>query len=198
MKPMLDIKDLVISYQKEHPVVKNVTFTLASGEVVGLVGGSGSGKSTLARAITRLARPQSGRIFLQGKNILNMKSRELYQIVQMIFQQPDASFDPRRTIEKSLQEGIKTPVQWETLLAQCQLDPSLLKRYPHELSGGQCQRAAIARALLHQPELLILDEATSALDLITQKAIMELLMEIQRTTHMSYLLITHDFNLVHH
>lgn len=198
MKPMLDIKDLVISYQKEHPVVKNVTFTLASGEVVGLVGGSGSGKSTLARAITRLARPQSGRIFLQGKNILNMKSRELYQIVQMIFQQPDASFDPRRTIEKSLQEGIKTPVQWETLLAQCQLDPSLLKRYPHELSGGQCQRAAIARALLHQPELLILDEATSALDLITQKAIMELLMEIQRTAHMSYLLITHDFNLVHH
>lgn len=198
MKPMLDIKDLVISYQKEHPVVKNVTFTLASGEVVGLVGGSGSGKSTLARAITRLARPQSGRILLQGKNILNMKSRELYQIVQMIFQQPDASFDPRRTIEKSLQEGIKTPVQWETLLAQCQLDPSLLKRYPHELSGGQCQRAAIARALLHQPELLILDEATSALDLITQKAIMELLMEIQRTAHMSYLLITHDFNLVHH
>lgn len=198
MKPMLDIKDLVISYQKEHPVVKNVTFTLASGEVVRLVGGSGSGKSTLARAITRLARPQSGRIFLQGKNILNMKSRELYQIVQMIFQQPDASFDPRRTIEKSLQEGIKTPVQWETLLAQCQLDPSLLKRYPHELSGGQCQRAAIARALLHQPELLILDEATSALDLITQKAIMELLMEIQRTAHMSYLLITHDFNLVHH
>lgn len=198
MKPMLDIKDLVISYQKEHPVVKNVTFTLASGEVVGLVSGSGSGKSTLARAITRLARPQSGRIFLQGKNILNMKSRELYQIVQMIFQQPDASFDPRRTIEKSLQEGIKTPVQWETLLAQCQLDPSLLKRYPHELSGGQCQRAAIARALLHQPELLILDEATSALDLITQKAIMELLMEIQRTAHMSYLLITHDFNLVHH
>ena len=67
MKPMLDIKDLVISYQKEHPVVKNVTFTLASGEVVGLVGGSGSGKSTLARAITRLARPQSGRILLQGK-----------------------------------------------------------------------------------------------------------------------------------
>lgn len=198
MKPMLDIKDLVISYQKEHPVMKNVTFTLASGEVVGLVGGSGSGKSTLARAITRLARPQSGRILLQGKNILNMKSRELYQIVQMIFQQPDASFDPRRTIEKSLQEGIKTPVQWETLLAQCQLDPSLLKRYPHELSGGQCQRAAIARALLHQPELLILDEATSALDLITQKAIMELLMEIQRTAHMSYLLITHDFNLVHH
>lgn len=198
MKPMLDIKDLVISYQKEHPVVKNVTFTLASGEVVRLVGGSGSGKSTLARAITRLARPQSGRILLQGKNILNMKSRELYQIVQMIFQQPDASFDPRRTIEKSLQEGIKTPVQWETLLAQCQLDPSLLKRYPHELSGGQCQRAAIARALLHQPELLILDEATSALDLITQKAIMELLMEIQRTAHMSYLLITHDFNLVHH
>lgn len=81
MKPMLDIKDLAISYQKEHPVVKNVTFTLASGEVVGLVGGSGSGKSTLARAITRLARPQSGRILLQGKNILNMKSRELYQIV---------------------------------------------------------------------------------------------------------------------
>ena len=198
MKPMLDIKNLVISYQKEHPVVKNVTFTLASGEVVGLVGGSGSGKSTLARAITRLARPQSGRILLQGKNNLNMKSRELYQIVQMIFQQPDASFDPRRTIEKSLQEGIKTPVEWETLLAQCQLDPSLLKRYPHELSGGQCQRAAIARALLHQPELLILDEATSALDLITQKAIMELLMEIQRTAHMSYLLITHDFNLVHH
>lgn len=198
MKPMLDIKDLVISYQKEHPVVKNVTFTLASGEVVGLVSGSGSGKSTLARAITRLARPQSGRILLQGKNNLNMKSRELYQIVQMIFQQPDASFDPRRTIEKSLQEGIKTPVEWETLLAQCQLDPSLLKRYPHELSGGQCQRAAIARALLHQPELLILDEATSALDLITQKAIMELLMEIQRTAHMSYLLITHDFNLVHH
>lgn len=193
--------------EKEFTAVDSVSFRLYPHEVMGIVGGSGSGKSTVARAVTRLLDVSSGEIFLNGREITRAKGnarREIYRRIQMVFQSPAASFDPRRKLGDSIGESLKNSgmpgreirEEVKRLLQQCGLPEEYMDRYPHEVSGGECQRAAIARALAIRPEILICDEATSALDVIVQKQIMDLLAELKEEYGMSYLFISHDLALV--
>ena len=185
----------------------DVSFGLERGECLGIVGESGSGKSTIARMLTHLEPVTDGQIFLKGKDITHARGktlRDIYQDIQMVFQMPVDSFDSRRRLgdgiaESLINRGMKKAEAWEEaerLLGECGLGKEFLTRYPHEVSGGQCQRAAIARALAIQPKLLILDEATSALDMTVQKEIIGLLDSLQEDRDMSYLFICHDLALV--
>ena len=170
--------------------VDDVSFVLKEGESLGIVGESGSGKSTLAKMLTRLIDITEGTLKFNGNDITRLKQsqlREVYGNIQMIFQNPVGSFNPRRTLGDGIGESLRNRGMKKTetekrvaeLLEQCGLDREYAKRYPHEVSGGQCQRAAIARALAVNPRVLICDEATSALDVTIQKQIMELLQELK-------------------
>ena len=187
--------------------VDDVTFSIGQGEKVALIGESGSGKTTVAKMVARLLDSTSGTIILQEKDITHAsgkKLRQAYQNMQMVFQMPLESFDPRRTLGYGIAESLRNPgyskeaaaAECKRLLTRCGLEAAFAKRYPHEVSGGQCQRAAIARALAIQPKLLILDEATSALDVTVQAEILSLLDELQKNLNMSYLFICHDIALV--
>lgn len=187
--------------------VDDVSFDIAAGTCVGLVGESGSGKSTLANLILRFEEPDAGSIRLLGTDITRARgkqAREVYRHVQAVFQNPGQSFDPRRTLGDGIGEGLRNQgvskreirSRVEVLLERCGLSPEIAGRYPREVSGGQCQRAAIARALAMSPELLICDEATSALDVTVQQRIVGLLRDVQRQSGMSLLFISHDIALV--
>lgn len=187
--------------------VDDVTFSIGQGEKVALIGESGSGKTTAAKMVARLLDSTSGTIILQEKDITHAsgkKLRQAYQNMQMVFQMPLESFDPRRTLGYGIAESLRNQgyskeaaaAECKRLLTRCGLEAAFAKRYPHEVSGGQCQRAAIARALAIQPKLLILDEATSALDVTVQAEILSLLDELQKNLNMSYLFICHDIALV--
>lgn len=187
--------------------VDDVSFELRQGECLGIVGESGSGKSTIVKMITHLQSITEGNVILKGKDITNIKGKELrevYKDIQMVFQMPMESFDPRRTLGDGIGESLRnmglsrkeTRERVEKLLERCGLDKEYADRYPHQVSGGQCQRAAIARALAVEPSVLICDEATSALDVTVQKQILELLMELKQKENFSFLLICHDLALV--
>ena len=187
--------------------VDDVSFQLQSGEILGIVGESGSGKSTLAKMITRLTDISSGTLSVEEKDITSLKRRELRKIygkIQMVFQDPVSSFDPRKTLGFGIGESLsnrgmkKTEVdeRVKQVLEQCGLSSEFADRYPHEVSGGQCQRAAIARALIVEPRILICDEVTSALDVTIQKQIMELLQELKEKRGLSYIFICHNLALV--
>ena len=187
--------------------VKDVSFTLKKGETLGIVGESGSGKSTIAKLITRLTDITEGTLKFEGKDITRLKQsqlKEVYGDIQMVFQNPVGSFDPRRTLGDGIGESLrnrgmkKADVEKRVaeLLEQCGLEKEYAKRYPHEVSGGQCQRAAIARALAVEPKVLICDEATSALDPQTTEAILKLLKKINREMGVTILLITHQMQVV--
>ena len=187
--------------------VDHVDFDFHEGEFVSIVGESGSGKSTIAKMITHLESVTEGQVFLKGKDITHVKGkalREIYQDIQMVFQMPMESFDPRCTLGDGIGESLRnmgisrseTGSRVEKLLERCGLDREFADRYPHQVSGGQCQRAAIARALAVNPEILICDEATSALDVTVQKQILELLIELKQKEQLSFLLICHDLALV--
>ena len=187
--------------------VDDISFQLKEGETLGIVGESGSGKSTLAKLLTRLTDSTSGTLKYEGKDITMLKGsglRELYGNMQMVFQDPVSSFDPRRTLGDGIGESLrnrglkKEEIQnrVEVVLEQAGLDPRFAARYPHEVSGGQCQRAAIARALAVEPKILICDEATSALDVTIQKQIMELLQELKEQHGLSFIFICHNLALV--
>ena len=184
-----------------------VSFRLEEGETLGIVGESGCGKSTLARLICRLTEPTSGSVCLLGRDITRAKGRalrEAYRQVQMVFQSPGGSFDPRRTVGDGVGESLgnsgapraEREARVAALLEQCGLPAEFAGRYPHELSGGQCQRAAIARALAIEPKILICDEATSSLDVTVQKQIMELLARLKAERRLSFLFICHNLALV--
>lgn len=171
------------------------------------MGESGSGKSTTAKMIARLVDSSSGQIFLNGQDITNLKGqklRKIYRDIQMVFQSATGSFDPRQTLGEGIGEGLRNiglskkdvKQQVNLLLEQCGLSAEFADRYPHEVSGGQCQRAAIARALAVKPKILICDEATSALDVTVQEQIIALLKKLQKETGISYLFICHDIALV--
>lgn len=176
---------------KSKQAVNGVSFDVVRGENVGLVGESGCGKSTVARLIARLEKADEGDVILNGK-------------VQMIFQSPVDSFDPRRTLGDGISEGLihsgerkkDAKVRAEELLMLCGLPKEYMERYPHQVSGGECQRAAIARALMQEPDLLICDEATSALDVTVQAQIVGLLKRLQQKNGMVLLFISHDLALV--
>ena len=211
MEPLLEVKKLTTTFQKkgqeELAAVDHVSFCLLPGETLGIVGESGSGKSTVARMITGLLKPSEGEIYLGGRAVTHLKSREqcqVYRQLQMVFQSPAESFDPRRTLGDGVGESLKNTGlsskerkrRVEKLFMQCGLPADFAGRYPHEVSGGQCQRAAIARALAVEPRLLICDEATSALDVTVQKQVLELLASLKREWGLSYLFICHDLALV--
>lgn len=187
--------------------VDDVSFQLRSGETLGIVGESGSGKSTLAKMLTRLTDVSSGTLKVEEKDIISLKRRELremYGTIQMVFQDPVSSFDPRKTLGYGIGESLRNRGMKKTevdervkqALEQCGLSSEFADRYPHEVSGGQCQRAAIARALIAEPKILICDEATSALDVTIQKQIMELLQELKEKRGLSFIFICHNLALV--
>ena len=201
------LKKVFISGKKSMTAVDDVSFELRQGECLGIVGESGSGKSTIVKMITHLQSITEGNVILKGKDITNVKGKELrevYKDIQMVFQMPMESFDPRRTLGDGIGESIRnmglsrkeTRERVEKLLERCGLDKEYADRYPHQVSGGQCQRAAIARALAVEPSVLICDEATSALDVTVQKQILKLLMELKQKENFSFLLICHDLALV--
>lgn len=201
------LKKIFVSGKKSTTAVDDVSFELARGECLGIVGESGSGKSTIARMLTHLEGVTEGQIFLKGKDITHIRGkalREIYQDMQMVFQMPMESFDPRCTLGDGIGESLRnmgitraeTRKRVENLLERCGLDKEYADRYPHQVSGGQCQRAAIARALAVSPEILICDEATSALDVTVQKQILDLLTELKQKENLSFLLICHDLALV--
>ena len=188
--------------------IDGISFSLARRELLGIVGESGSGKSTVAKLLTGLHTPTSGNILLDGKDITRAHGKErrtLYTRIQMVFQDAVGSFNPRRTIGAMIGETICrlcTPDERDTkrrvaeLLTEVGLPTSYATRYPHEMSGGECQRAAIARAMAVHPEILVCDEATSALDVSVQAKIIALLLHLQREHGMSLLFISHDLPLV--
>lgn len=201
------LKKVFVTGKKSFTAVDDVSFSLEKGECLGIVGESGSGKSTIAKLLTHLLSITEGKVFLNGKDITDVKGRELretYKAMQMVFQMPAESFDPRRTLGDGIGESLRNMgmskaqarKKTEALLQRCGLTPEFADRYPHQVSGGQCQRAAIARALAVEPSILICDEATSALDVTVQKQILELLTELKEKEKLSFLLICHDLALV--
>lgn len=205
---VLSIDDCHAYYGDFH-VVRGVSLDVKLGETVAVVGESGSGKSTLARVITGLLSPRSGSIVFQGQALpksLGERSKELKRRIQLVYQIPDVAINPRQ----SLLEIIGRPVQFyfgagraevlaraKELMALVELPEDYLQRLPGQLSGGQKQRVCIARALAAKPDLIILDEPTSALDPLVAEEILTLLRKLQRELGLSYVLITHDLDVVH-
>lgn len=213
MEPILKVSGLTKTFsrqgQADFTAVKNISFDLFPGECLAIIGESGSGKTTAVNMIARLVDVTSGSIFLDGEDITHLKGkalREVYRTMQMVFQTPADSFDPRRTLGDGIGESLRnaglprkeTREKVEALLKDCGLPPEYAGRYPHQVSGGQCQRGAIARALAIAPRLLICDEITSALDVTVQKEILELLntLRTRQGRGLSILFISHDISLV--
>lgn len=200
-------KTFISQGRENYTAVDDVNFSMDYGEKLAIIGESGSGKTTIVNMITRLLDVTSGTVYMDGEEITNLSGKALkpvYQKMQMVFQTPTESFDPRQTLGSGVAESLinhgmrrkEAMKEAENLLELCGLKKEFSKRYPHEVSGGQCQRAAIARAIAIKPKLLILDEATSALDVTVQKEILELLEELREERGMSYLFICHDIALV--
>jgi oligopeptide/dipeptide ABC transporter ATP-binding protein len=211
-EPLLEVEDLRVYFDSAGgPVraVDGVSLQLYPGQTLAIVGESGCGKSTLARAILGLEIPRSGRVRFRGREAAydGPSQRALWRELQMIFQDPDASLNPRMTIGSAIAEPIallrRLPRRESAdgarkLLRQVGIDPSLFDRYPHELSGGQRQRVSIARALAVEPRALILDEAVSALDVSIRAQILNLLVSLQDELGLAYVFITHDLGVVRH
>ncbi len=191
--------------------VNNVSFTILPGETLSVVGESGCGKSTLARTVLGLYPPNSGEVLYRDERIDNLTSCEMLPYrtkMQMIFQDPYASLNPRMKVEKTLEEPVlfhnKSIATSEVkdrvaeVMKQVGVDPKWSDRYPHEFSGGQRQRISIARALMVDPEFVVADEPVSALDVSIQAQILNLLMDAQKDRGLTYLFITHDLSVVRH
>ncbi len=213
MEPILQVENLTKVFsrqgQPDFTAVNGISFQLFPGECLAIIGESGSGKTTAVNMISRLVDTASGKIILDGQDITHLKGQKLrrvYRTMQMVFQTPTDSFDPRRTLGDGIGESLRnagvskgeTRKKVKALLEKCGLGAEFADRYPHQVSGGQCQRAAIARALAIEPKLLICDEATSALDVTVQKEIMDLLstLRAQQGRNLSILFICHDISLV--
>ncbi|MBK9164753.1 MAG: ATP-binding cassette domain-containing protein [Acidobacteria bacterium] len=200
----------LFSDAKVVKAVDGVTFEIKKGETLGLVGESGCGKSTLGKAILRLTEPTGGKVFYNGKNLADLPAgemREQRKHLQMIFQDPYASLNPRMNVGQIIGEPIKTfgladGAKVDTLVGDLMetvgLSRRFIKRYPHEFSGGQRQRIGIARALAVAPEFIVADEPISALDVSIQAQIMNLMEKLQADKGLTYLFISHDLRAVRH
>jgi glutathione transport system ATP-binding protein len=216
--PLLDVRGLTTRFdvrsgffgraRRQVYAVEQVSFDLAAGETLALVGESGCGKSTTGRSLLRLVEPSRGEIDFEGRDIVKLpreRLREVRRDIQMIFQDPFASLDPRLTVGFSIAEplyvhgvakGREAEKRVAELLEHVGLEPDHAQRYPHEFSGGQRQRIAIARALALRPRIIVADEAVSALDVSIQASIVNLLLDLQREFELSYLFISHDMAVV--
>lgn len=220
-KPILEVKDLKVHFPIHGGVfrrvvdhvkaVDGVSFTVSRGQTVGLVGESGSGKTTIGRSIVRLNTITEGAIFFEGQEIGNLGRKGFFPYrkrIQMIFQDPFNSLNPRMTVEAIVGEALAIHFPKMTraqrrersasLLRQVGLHEDHLRRYPHEFSGGQRQRIGIARALAVEPEFIVCDEAVSALDVSVQASIVNLLQDLQKELGLTYLFIAHDLAIVEH
>lgn len=211
-RPLLEVEQLVVAYPRSRlarvNAVDGVSFTIAEGETLGLIGESGCGKSTLAKALMRLVAMRSGQLRFHRKSFGELPERALGEFrkqVQMVFQDPYGSLNPRQTVGTILDTVLRVhrggdaaarSRRIDTLIERVGLPLDSRQRYPNEFSGGQRQRIAIARALLLQPALLILDEPVSALDVSIQAQILDLLLELRRDFRLSYLFISHDLAVV--
>ena len=188
--------------------VDDVSFTIDKGETFGLVGESGCGKSTTGRTILRLHEPTSGQILLDGEDITHANMRPYRKRMQIVFQDPYASLDPRMTVGDivgeplDIQEVCQSRAERQErileLLSLVGLNSEHMNRYPHEFSGGQRQRVSIARAMALRPDFMVCDEPISALDVSIQAQVINMLMELQQKLGMAYLFIAHDLNVVRH
>lgn len=222
-KALLSVVDLAVHFNvfpanawpwtkpEQLKAVDGVSFTVYEGETLGIVGESGCGKSTLARAIIKLVPASTGKITWLGKDILTASKKEMAGIradVQMIFQDPLSALNPRMTVGDIIAEPLKTHCpqlssvqrkeKVKAIMAKVGLLPNQINRYPHEFSGGQCQRIGIARALIVEPKLIICDEPVSALDVSIQAQIINLLMDLQAEMGLSLIFIAHDLSVVQH
>ena len=202
---ILEVKNLTKNYAgKELSVaaLKGVSLQLEKGEILGIVGESGSGKTTLLKLLSGLEAPDAGEILLHGKALTTKRTKENYRAMQMIFQDAVNSFHPKRSIEASIREALRSlcgrdaKLDQEELSKMVGLTPDLMKRRPRELSGGQCQRFAIARAVAPKPEILLCDEITSALDVSTQAQILRIVSRICEETGTSAIFVSHDLAVV--
>ena len=210
MQEILKVSSIKKTFLKDgesNTVINDVSFTVKKGQCVGIVGESGCGKSTTVRVILGLLNFDEGEIILSGNKLSpqnKIRLKEIQGKIQMVFQMPTESFNPRIKLGKSIKEAMKKiltseekEVKLKKLFEECQLSYDLADRYPKEVSGGQCQRAAIARALASDPQLLICDEITSSLDQVIQRDIIELLKQCVYKYHMAILFVSHDLSLVH-
>lgn len=187
--------------------VKQVSFVLKQGQTIGIAGNSGCGKSTLARIIAGLIPTDSGEILFYGDNIKNLKGRkQRSRKIQIIFQHPESALDPSMRIRDSLLEPLRIHAgragkemeekKLKAIMDMVHIDEVLLKRYPHQISGGEAQRICIGRMLMLEPEVVLLDEPTSMLDVSVQAYIMNLLKDLQKKLGFSYLIISHDLEIL--
>ena len=217
---LLDVKKLSVHFvshsgllrRRTHQVraVDEVDLNIFPQETLGIVGESGCGKTTLGRAILRLVKPASGKIIFEGQDILTLNSDNLRKIrrdMQIVYQNPYSSFDPRFSILNVVAEPLVTHTELRgqalieraaQVLEKVGMPGEILFRYPHEFSGGQLQRIAVARALALNPKFIVLDEPTSALDVSVQAQIINLLQELQSRLKLTYMFITHDLSVIQH
>ncbi len=220
MNRVLEVKSLTVRFpvhggawlsQRWLTAVDDVSFTLAQGETLGVVGESGCGKSTLGRALLGLVRMDSGSVLLRGAPIAGASRRGLRDLrrhVQMVFQDPTGSLDPRMTVGQSVAEPLEIfeeslsraelRLRVAEALEQVGLAPEHADRYPHEFSGGQCQRVGIARAVILRPALIVCDEPVSALDVSVQGQVVNLLARLRSELGLSYVFISHNLAVVRH
>ncbi len=221
-KPVLRVQDLSVHFSdhvghlfsrttRTLKAVEGISFELYGGETLGIVGESGSGKSTLARAILGLVKPRRGRVLWMGEDLVQLEEEEMRarrKDIQVVFQDPVASLNPRMTAGDIIAEPLRTfyphmanlQVQERTrgMMKMVGLLPNQINRYPHEFSGGQCQRISIARSLVLNPKLIICDEPVSALDVSIQAQIVNLLRSLQKKLGLSLIFIAHDLSVVRH